>query len=121
MALETLLQGPRRKYGGTHWNHDLLFGTTLLAVAECMCIQPGVSEDPLIVAYVVQALLGQVNIGVALLQAKLSLAWIGWTAIKWKKLGMLIILVGFDVGGHHIPLVHHVMPLLIGIPLLWRG
>jgi hypothetical protein len=120
VVLETIFQNSPAKTTAHIGTMTYFFGAVLLVVAECLYIQHGVSEDSLIFAYVVLALLGQATIGITLLQSNLLPNWIGWTTIVWN-LGMLIILVGFNVGGHYIPLVHHVMPLLIGIPLLWKG
>lgn len=120
VILETLLQNPRERTAGRIGTTTYFFGAILLVVAESLYMKSRISEDPLIVAYVTLALVSQGVIGVALLQSNLLPAWIGWTTIAWNLAG-LIILVGFHVGGSYIPLVHHIMPFLIGIPLVWRG
>lgn len=96
------------------------FGAVLLVAAEAMRLSEGQGSYPLIVIYVILALLGQAAIGGALLQSNLLPAWIGWTTIFWS-LAWLIILPLTTPGDVYFPILHHLMPLLIGIPLLWRG
>jgi len=85
-----------------------------------MAGQREASEAPLIVAYIVLAFLGQATIVVALLQSNLLPAWIGWTSVI-LSLSLLVILLGFTPGDHYYPVARDFMPLLIGIPLLWKG
>lgn len=92
------------------------FGAVLLVAAEAMRIP----SSPLIVVYVILAFLGQAAIGGALLQANILPSWIGWTTIVYN-LGLLVILLAVTPGDIYYPIAHHFMPLLIGIPLLWRG
>jgi hypothetical protein len=120
VILETLFQNPRGRTAARIGTTMYFFGAILLVVAESLYMKSRMPEDPLIVGYVTLALVSQAVIGVALLQWNLLPTWIGWTTIVWNLAG-LIILVGFHVGGIYIPLVHHIMPFLIGIPLVWRG
>ncbi len=96
------------------------FGAVLLTAAEAMRLQGGQSSYPLIVVYVVLAFLGQAAIGGALLQSDLLPRWIGWSTVIWN-LGLLVILLMVIPWDIYYPIAHHLMPLLIGIPLLWRG
>ena len=96
------------------------FGAVLVVAAEAMRLPEGPVSYPLIVIYVVLAFLGQAAIGGALLQSNLLPAWIGWTAIGWNA-GLLVILPLITPGDIYFPVQHHLMPLLIGIALLWRG
>jgi len=96
-------------------------GAVLLVAAEAMSLAENATYSyPLIVIYVVLAFLGQAAIGGALLQSNLSPVWIGWTTVVWN-LGLLIVLLIVTPGDIYYPFAHHLMPLLIGIPLLWRG
>ena len=91
------------------------FGAVLLVAAEARRLSAG----PLLIVYVVLALLGQAAIGRALLQSNLLPAWIGWTTIAWN-LGLLIVLPIVTPGDIYYPIAHHLMPLLIGVPLLMK-
>jgi len=73
-----------------------------------------------IVVFVVLAFLGQAAIGGALLQSNLLPAWIGWTTVVWN-VALLVVLPIVTPGDIYFPVQHHLMPLLIGISLLWRG
>lgn len=96
------------------------FGAVLVVAAEAMRLPEGQASYPLIVIYVVLAFLGQAAIGGALLQSNLLPAWIGWTTIGWNA-GLLVILPLITPGDIYFPVQHHLMPLMIGIALLWRG
>ncbi len=119
-ALETVLQSSPARTTAHIGRMSYFFGSVLLVVAECLYMRSHVPEDPLIVAYVVLALLSQGVIGAALVQSNLLPAWIGWTTIAWNFSGFILLVV-LTFGNHYIPIFHHFMPLLIGIPLLWRG
>jgi hypothetical protein len=75
---------------------------------------------PLIVIYVALAFLAQAAIGGALLQARLLGEWIGWATIIWN-LAWLVVLALITRRDICFPILHHVMPLVIGIALLWRA
>lgn len=75
---------------------------------------------PLIVIYVVLAFLGQAAIGGALLQGGLVAVWIGWATIIWN-IAWLVVLPLITPRDICFPILHHVMPLVIGIALLWRA
>lgn len=96
------------------------FGAVLLVAAEAMRLPEGPAPYPLIVIYVLLAFLGQAAIGGALLQSNLLPVWIGWATLVWN-LGLLVVLPITTPGDIYFPILHHLMPLLIGIPLLWRG
>lgn len=97
-----------------------LFGAVLLVTAEATRLPQGEASYPLIVVYVMLALLGQAAVGAAVVQGGLLPAWIGWTTIVWN-LAWLIILPLVTPGDVYFPVLHHLMPLLIGACLLWRG
>ena len=100
-----------------------LFAGILLVAAESLILSAGFDEKQvlaLIDIYVVLALLAQAALGGALLQSGLLARWIGWVTILWN----LALLVGLPVitpEDIYFPIVHHVMPLLIGSALLLRA
>lgn len=95
------------------------FGAVLVVVAEAMPLPRDQSSYPLIVIYVVLAFLGQAAVGIALLQSTLLAAWVGWITIVWN-IGWLVALSIFSPDDLYYPILHHMMPLLIGIMLLVR-
>ena len=102
-----------------------LFAGIMLVAAEALFLSPGFGPSfekrgyALIVVCVVLAFLAQALIGGALLQSGLLAAWIGWATIVWS-LGSLVVLVVIMSGDLYIPIMHEIMPLLIGTALLWR-
>jgi hypothetical protein len=98
-----------------------LLAATLMVTAESLGLAPGQKYVyPLIVVYVVLAFLAQAAIGGALLQSHLLPAWIGYAAIAWN-LAWLIVLPIASPADVYFPVLHHFVPLLLGIFLLWRG
>jgi hypothetical protein len=75
---------------------------------------------PLIVVHVVLAFLGQAAIGGALWQSRLLAPWIGWATILWN-LAWLVMLLVITLGDIYFPVLHDIMPLLIGVALLRRA
>lgn len=97
-----------------------LFGGVLLAAAEALQLTLGYDKlYGLIVIYVVMAFLAQAVVGGALLQSGLVAAWIGWATILWN-IAWLVALPMLSPRDIYFPILHHVMPLVIGIALL-RG
>jgi hypothetical protein len=95
-----------------------LFGGVLLVSAETLQMTPGFDKlYGLVVIYVVTAFLAQAAIGGALLQSRLVAAWIGWATIVWN-IAWLIALPALSPRDIYFPILHHVMPLVIGIALL---
>jgi hypothetical protein len=100
-----------------------LFAGILLVAAEGLTLSAGLDENrvlALLDIYVVLAFLAQAAIGGALLQSGLLATWIGWVTILWN-LGCLIVLPVITPGDIYFPILHHLMPLLIGSALLWRA
>jgi hypothetical protein len=99
-----------------------LFGGVLVVTAEAASISQGLHKDwsgenwALAIIYVVLAFLAQAAIGGSLLQAELLPQWIGWAAVLWS-IGWLLV---FAVrrGDIYFPVLHHVIPLVIGIALI---
>ena len=94
-----------------------LFGGILVVAAEALNLNPGQNTYALIVIYVVLALLAQAAIGSALLQSGLLPTWIGWVTILWN-IAWLVVLPVTSPRDIYYPILHHLMPLLIGIALL---
>ncbi len=93
------------------------FAAILWVVAEALDLtRTEQSFYPLIVIYVILAYLAEAAIGGSLLQSSLLAAWVGWATIIWN-LGWLV--AGLITRlSFWIPMLHHVMPLVIGITLL---
>jgi hypothetical protein len=97
-----------------------LLGAVFVVVAEALSLNPGPQNFyPLIVTHVVLALLAQAVVGAALLQAGLLPAWVGWGAILWN-VAFLVVLPLTSPRDMYYPILHHIMPLVIGIALLWK-
>jgi hypothetical protein len=95
-----------------------VFAGILGVVAEALDLSgTGRGLYPLIVVYVVLGFLGQAAIGGALCQARLLAPWIGWVTIVWN-LAWLIVLPMITPRDIYFPILHGLMPLLIGVPLL---
>ncbi len=98
-----------------------LFGGVLLVAAETLSLTLGYEKlYGLIVIYVVIAFLAQAAIGGALLQAGSLAIWIAWATILWNLawLAVLSLIARRDM---YFPVLHHFMPLVIGIALLWSA
>ena len=90
-----------------------------MVVGEALPLPRDAPSYPLIVSYVVLALLSQAALGAAILQANFLPRWVGWTVIIWN-IGWLIILPIASPDDLYYPLLHHMMPLLLGFMLLRR-
>jgi hypothetical protein len=118
----SLLEGPLQSSAGSVLARAgatvYLFGGIMGAAAEALNLA---DKDryfyPLVVVYVVLAFLAQVAIGGALLQAGLLAAWIGWVTIVWN-VAWFVVVVRLTPRDIYFPVLHHAMPLLIGIGLL---
>ncbi len=98
-----------------------VFGGILGVTAEALDLSGnGQNLYPLIVVYVILAFLAQAAIGGALRQSNLLVPWIGWATILWN-LAWLLALPVITPPDIYFPILHHLMPLLIGAPLLRRA
>jgi hypothetical protein len=105
-----------------------LFAGVLGVAAEAISLSLAYQSDhpaelkvyAVIVTYVVLAFLAQATIGGALLQSGALAGWIGWVAILWN-LAWLVALPIASPRDMYFPVLHHVVPLLIGIALLWSA
>lgn len=95
-------------------------GTALLLIGELDLLRSGRSPYALLVAYVILAFLAQAALGVILLRTGFLPAWIGWAAIAWN-LAWLVALSALSPSDMYFPVLHHAIPLAIGIALLRRG
>ena len=94
-----------------------LFAGILLVASEALNLKPGQNTYALMAIYVVLAFLAQAAIGGSLLQSGLLSAWIGWGTIIWN-VAWLVVLPVTSPRDIYYPILHHLMPLLIGIALL---
>jgi len=95
-----------------------LFGAVLLVAGEALSLAMGYEKlYPVIVIYVVMAFLAQAAIGGAVIQSALLAASIGWIMILWNIV-WLIVLSLFSRRDMYFPVLHYVMPLVMGIALL---
>jgi len=120
VLLTTALQNTDGRVWGIIGATGFLIGGILLVTAEASSLTFGYEKFyPLIVIYVVMAFLAQAAIGGAWLQGGLA-AWIGWATIVWN-LAWLTVLAIFSRRDIYFPVLHGVMPLVMGIALLWTG
>jgi hypothetical protein len=96
------------------------FGSVLLAAAEIL--SPAVGYEKiyrLAAGYVIIAFLAQAALGGAVLQSGLLAAWIGWASIVWN-IAWLVILPLISPRDINFPILHSIMPLVVGIALLLK-
>lgn len=94
------------------------FAAILVVVAEAVTLASGYDKVHYLTSiYVVMAFLAQALIGAALLQARLTAAWIGWLCVVWN-IAWLAVLSLFSRRDMYYPALHFFAPLLIGIALL---
>jgi hypothetical protein len=98
----------------------LIAGILLVAAEALRLRMDGETVYPLVVVYVVLAFLSQAAAGGALLQSGTLPAWIGWATIVWN-LTCLVLLPLATPKDIYFPVMHHVMPLVIGIVWLWTA
>lgn len=119
VLLETLFRGTGAEALGRVGTSAYFLGGVVLVTTEALALsERGLSHYPLVVVYVVVALLAQAAIGGALLQSALLPAWIGWFAVAWN-IGWLVLLPLATPDDIYYPILHHVVPLFIGVGLFW--
>jgi hypothetical protein len=64
--------------------------------------------------FTVLAFVGVMAFGGAILASSLLPHWLGWAAIIYSALGLVILAITRDA----LPIMHHLMPLVFGIVLL---
>jgi hypothetical protein len=120
--LDGLLQDSAGRVLARAGSSAYLFGAVLVVVAEASSVTQGAHKDwsgenwALAIIYVVLAFLAQAAIGGSLLQAGVLPVWIGWATVVWS-IGWLAAFV-VKRGDIYFPVLHHVMPLLIGAGLV---
>ena len=68
----------------------------------------------LYIIFMILAFVGMLLFGGAILATGLLPPWLGWATIIYSAVGLLILAVARDA----LPIMHHLMPLVIGIVLL---
>lgn len=94
-----------------------LFGAVLIVTAEALWLSGAEPGYALVVTYVVLALLAQAAVGLALVQSGTLPATVGWATVAWN-LAWLIILPVTTPAEIYFPVLHHLMPLVIGSTLI---
>lgn len=95
-----------------------LFAGVLIVVAEILSITLRYRQTyGVVTAYVILAFMAQACIGIALLQSGMVASWIGWGAILWN-VAWLLVLPLISPRDIYFPILHHLIPLMIGIALL---
>jgi hypothetical protein len=96
-----------------------LVGATLITAGELLGLNLGGDVREFGPMYVVISFLAQASIGGALLRSRMLPTWIGWTALLWN-IAWLVILPLVSPIGIYFPVLHHLLPLVIGIALLTK-
>jgi hypothetical protein len=117
VMLETLLREAGERIFARLGMVGFLFGGVLIVVAEALLLGGRQIPHALGISYETLAFLSQAAYGVSLLQTRLLPRWVGLVSIAWN-IGWLAVLT--LVNYHYIPLLHALMPFLIGILLLLR-
>jgi hypothetical protein len=112
-----LLRGAGNPILGRLGIYGYAFAALFAVVYEMTGLINGHSAYALIVIYVVLAFFAQAAMGAALLATGFLPAWIGWLAIGWNAI-WLILLPVFSPRDIYIPVLHHFVPLCIGVLLL---
>jgi hypothetical protein len=96
------------------------FGGTLVVAAEALMLTLGYEKVyGLVVIYVVMAFLAEAAIGGAVVQSELLAAWIGWATILWN-IAWLVVLSLISRRDMYFPILHYLMPFVMGIVLLLK-
>ncbi|MDQ7053770.1 MAG: hypothetical protein Q9P14_13080 [candidate division KSB1 bacterium] len=119
MLLERVLEASHgaalARIGATSY----FFAAIVLVTAEATYLALGTLPYPLVVVYVVLALLAQAAIGAALLHSTVLPHWIGWVALGWN-LVWLVVLPMTTPGDIYYPILHHLIPVIMGLSLLGK-
>lgn len=113
---------------GTTASGVVLAGATVYSAAgvlglahEAATLSPGLPVASWVLpVYVVAAFLGQAVVGLALTRVPGYPVAIGWVVLAWN-VGWLAILPIITPHDLYFPVLHHLMPALIAVPLLTRG
>lgn len=97
-----------------------LFAAVLIVSVEVLWLSGSGPGYALVVTYVVLALLAQAAVGFALVQSGTLPATVGWVTVAWN-LAWLIILPVTTPAEIYFPVLHHLMPLVIGSTLIFDG
>jgi len=114
MLLGQIFQSAGDAYLARLGTYGYIFAAIFILTAEAYGLSSEHSVYPLIVLYVVPAFLTQVVIGMALLATGMLPGWMGWFSILWNVVWLVILLI-FSPQNLYFPVLHHVIPLCIGI------
>ena len=96
-----------------------LIGAMLITTGELLGLNLGGDVREFGPVYVVISFLAQACIGGAILLSGIAPTWIGWTALVWST-GWLVLLPVVSPIGIYFPVLHHIVPLVLGVALLTR-
>ena len=96
-----------------------LLGAILITTGELLGLNLGGDVREFGPMYVVISFLAQACIGGAILLSRIAPTWIGWTALVWS-IGWLVLLPVVSPIGIYFPVLHHVVPLVLGVALLTK-
>lgn len=91
--------------------------TSLILIGEGSLLSQRTFLRKPVIAFVVLAFLAQAAFGGILVWTGFLPSWIGWFTISWN-LAWLVILPVFSPRDMYYPVLHHVVPLLLGVSLL---
>jgi hypothetical protein len=122
LLLEDAFQAPDGRALARIGASGYFFAGIFLVAGEALAFTLGWDKaSVLIPVYVVMAYLAQASLGGALLQSRLIAPWIGWATILWNLAWLVALFIVGWVSVGYIPILHHLMPLVIGIALLWKA
>jgi hypothetical protein len=117
VLFDELLRGTGNPLLGRIGIYGYAFAALFALVYEAMGLNGAAPVYPLIVIYVVLAFLAQATIGIALLSGGVLPVWVGWLAVGWNVI-WLVALPVVSPRDIYIPVLHHVVPLVVGMLLV---
>lgn len=94
-----------------------LIGSALILVAETLSLSGQAWADGPTILFVVLAFVGQAVLGAAVLRTGLLPGWVGWFAILWSLLWLVVLPIARPRDMYY-PWLHYIVPLATGIALL---
>jgi hypothetical protein len=116
-----LLEEHLSKTAGGGWtrigSHLYLMAGVVLLCAETLRLSHWEQIYPLVVTYVLLAFLAQAAIGLGITQSEMLPSSVGWLTLGWN-IAWLVILLLVTPADIYYPVLHHMMPLVMGLSLL---